>query len=529
MPLAIPVAASITWRWWTNSNAPRKTRDVLAEKHGTAIRQLASRKKYMSSRYKPAVFLQFLAAFLLILSAGTTQGATSNEEKASANILAKGKRNEPQTLFVLFDYRDAMVKAEQRRLKKGVAVNDDEIEAETRHAFRDLREEVFPGGKFGPTSLVSLSDVVPVATVVISNERELQKILRHPKVMHVYEDREEKLFLSQSLPLINQPAVRTSGRTGAGTMIAVLDGHLHPYHPSLSVDEARGCKWSWQTFNAPTVGTPDCKISVYQYFGPAGQDNEATVNIYHGANVAGIALGVAPASRVAYLRVTAGPGNTAQTSYILKAMDWVIANAREKKIVAMNLSFGGGSYSSGTCDSSPYLPYVLRARDMGVVVVAASGNAGNANALPEPACVSGVMSVGSVYDSSFGSADWGVCKDSATRADLVPCSSNSSPALTILAPGSAITAGGTTSHGTSQAAPHVSGSVAVLKGTNAFPSDTVSTTMFRLTGSGVRITDPRTARATPRLNLQAALTFNPVQNPGSLLAVQEIVNFVILQ
>ena len=73
----------------------------------------------------------------------------------------------------------------------------------------------------------------------------------------------------------------------------------------------------------------------------------------------------------------------------------------------------------------------------------------------------------------------------------------------MLAPGALITAAGFTMGGTSQAAPHVAGAVAVLKGANPNLSVDSIKSIFTLTGRF--ITDHRNSITKPRLDLLEAL------------------------
>jgi subtilisin family serine protease len=113
--------------------------------------------------------------------------------------------------------------------------------------------------------------------------------------------------------------------------------------------------------------------------------------------------------------------------------------------------------------------------------------------------------VGAVYDSNVGGVKFSACSDAATAADQVTCFSQSSPVLSLLAPGATITAAGISMSGTSQAAPHVAGAIAVLRGTNAAPNDTLDGTIRRLQATGVRVTDARNGVTTPRIDLLKAL------------------------
>ena len=115
-----------------------------------------------------------------------------------------------------------------------------------------------------------------------------------------------------------------------------------------------------------------------------------------------------------------------------------------------------------------------------------------------------------MYDKSVGGVTYhDACTDSSTQPDQVPCFSNSASFLTMLAPGAPVTAAGLTKYGTSQAAPHVAGSVAVLG--SAIPKDEYSgTTMVRILNTGgPKIADPDSGVTKPRLRDLDEATFGP--------------------
>lgn len=163
---------------------------------------------------------------------------------------------------------------------------------------------------------------------------------------------------------------------------------------------------------------------------------------------------------------------------------------------------------SAECGSSWATSAFQNARSAGVLPVVASGNDGFLNGISEPACAPGAVRVGAVYDSNVGSHSVPNCTDATTAADKVTCFSNSASFLTLLAPGARITAGGTTRSGTSMAAPHVAGAVAVLRAFNGFPADTLDNTVGRMVNSGVPVRDHRNGIIKPRLNLGRALGLN---------------------
>jgi hypothetical protein len=148
----------------------------------------------------------------------------------------------------------------------------------------------------------------------------------------------------------------------------------------------------------------------------------------------------------------------------------------------------------------------------GTVVVAASGNDGDHDEIGAPACITNVIAVGATYDANLNAVIYpGICTDpdSATNVDLIPCFSNASPALDLLAPGARITSLGLTGgpddqSGTSMAAPHVAGAAAVLM--SARPSITPAEIESVLESTGVPVMDSRNSTTYPRLNLTAALS-----------------------
>jgi len=173
---------------------------------------------------------------------------------------------------------------------------------------------------------------------------------------------------------------------------------------------------------------------------------------------------------------------------------------------AINLSLGDGVKYTSPCSNShtnPYVTPVSNAKAAGIVTVAASGNDLFTDGISSPACTPGVVSVGAVSDYKKSNISYtGKCADTTTASDKVACFSNSASFLTVLAPGAFISAAGYTMAGTSQATPHATGAVAVLRA--AFPGETVDQTVSRLTSAGTLVTDTRNGISKPRLNLMEA-------------------------
>ena len=113
----------------------------------------------------------------------------------------------------------------------------------------------------------------------------------------------------------------------------------------------------------------------------------------------------------------------------------------------------------------------------------------------------GAVSVGAVHDSNIGRFESAKppCVDAPARADQVACFSNSAPILTMLAPGVYIDAGGLQNSGTSQAAPHVAGAIAVLRAADPALND--NDVMRLLLSHGKKVTDARNNVTTSRIDL----------------------------
>jgi subtilisin family serine protease len=293
-----------------------------------------------------------------------------------------------------------------------------------------------------------------------------------------------------NLTLIKQPVVAAAGKQGAGATVAVLD---------------TGTDFTRAPFGCSAPGG-SCKVAFAADFAP--DDKMPDDARAHGTNVAGTILAVAPAARIAALDVF--DGSSASTNNILSAINWAIENRAKYNIVALNMSFGGGAFTSA-CSADALAVAIDRARSAGILALVASGNDAKANAMASPACSSKAISVGAVYHANMGRLQSSVCTDATSAADQVACFSNSTSFLSILAPGVSITAAGVTMSGTSQATPHVAGAVAVLRA--AFPTESVEAIATRLTSSGVMVKDPRNGITKPRLNLEAAAKGTTVATP----------------
>ncbi len=411
------------------------------------------------------------------------------------NRLATGQ---PQDVIVEFDSAGVDAEATSMRLQKKIPHDDRDI--------IEYKAQRFGQIKAGVLSLLPAAEVgvladyshLPMMFLRLRSPSALARLTDLSQVVAIYENRAIYLYLAQSLPLINQPQAASAGTEGAGTTVAVLDTGVN-----YTLSDFGSCTGP----GAPSTCKVAACIDVTPY--PNPPLNSCPDTIGHGTNVSAIVVGVAPDSRVAAVKVFDSNGS-ATDAQVIAGINWAIANKSACNIVAINMSLGDGNDYTSPCSdrhTNPYVTPVSNARSAGILPVAASGNNAYTNGIGSPACTPGVISVGAVYDSNIGGVGYGVCTDSTTAADQITCFSNSASFLTMLAPGAAITAGGSTLYGTSQATPHVAGAVAVLRA--GFPSETLDATTTRLTSTGRPITDPRNSVTKPRVDVYAALELAP--------------------
>jgi subtilisin family serine protease len=395
----------------------------------------------------------------------------------------------------LVEFDISLLKEKNQGLRKarGLAFNDARIRSGTAKQLKDLKHtvmRVFPMADF---AVAHQYEHLPLLHIKTKSAAFVRALARHPSIVAIHENIKLQLFVAQSAPLIQQDKVLTLGADGQGTSVAVLD---------TGVDYTRS---AFGSCTAPEIPS-NCRVV---YSADTAPDDGQLDDNGHGTNVAGIAAAIAPASSIVSFDVFAGA--SASSSDINAAINDAIALKDTYNIVALNMSLGGNLYQDPCTGPpswrNPFQASIDSARTNGILTVAASGNDAVSNAIGIPACTPGVVSVGAVYDTNVGGRSWGLpaggtCTDSSTFADKITCFSNSAYFLTMLAPGALSTAAGITYGGTSQATPHVSGAIAVLRAT--FPTDTLDQTVARLTSTGVPITDNRNTVTVPRLDLLAA-------------------------
>lgn len=361
---------------------------------------------------------------------------------------------------------------------------------------------------YNPTNIKSYP-YVPYLALTVASDVALAALAADPLVVRIVEDVAVPPLLDESVPLLRADDAHGLFYRGNGVTVAVLDTGVAKNHPDLAgkvVSEA-----CYSTNNA-TLGVSS--------FCPGGASSSTANNsglncappatsCDHGTHVAGIVAGVAPSAQIiaiqVFSRFTDGGANTScsdagrtspcsltYTSDQLSALNRVYALRTTYTIAAINMSLGGGQFTAA-CNTDMRKSSIDLLRTAGIATVISAGNSGFRNAMGAPGCISTAISVGAT-----------------DKNDAVAGYSNLASFTSLLATGSDIDApvpatGYDDKDGTSMAAPHVAGAVAVLK--QARSNATVNDIVSALTGTGPLINDQRSNGTVTkrRLDVYAAL------------------------
>jgi subtilisin family serine protease len=344
----------------------------------------------------------------------------------------------------------------------------------------------------------------------------LAKLAAMPDILSIQEDTPEHVMLTQSVPLVGAPAAWAAGSTGLGWTVAVLDTGVDTTHPFLAGKVTSEACFS--NAGGAGGGTSLCPngASTATGTGTGVNCDPVIAGCEHGTHVAGIIAGsggpggmsgVAPGAAIAAIQVfTRGDDATlcgtdrpapcivSFPSDQAAALDHVLDLAgpnNVNQIAAVNLSLGGGRFTDwmGCIALNPSRAAgIASLRSIGVAAVGATGNDGYTTAIAAPACLTNIA------------------VPSTTKTDQVSVFSNrlNTP---IGAPGEGIVSslpGGlyAARSGTSMAAAHIAGTVAILK--QAVPSATVQQLFFAISTTGRYIQDPPSGGSVGRVQVAAA-------------------------
>ncbi len=369
------------------------------------------------------------------------------------------------------------------------------------------RDDVERVASFGNLGLLAL-DVT---------EEGADLLARTPVVESVETARSFELFLDESVPAIGVADLHTSGHTGAGGAVAVLDSGIDTSRVGTVVSEACFLQGS-PTVDGATIAQ-GCGNGAGLTGASASPCTALAEECSHGTHVAGIIsgddltfTGVAPDAGLISIRVTAviDDGGLLKTDIsetaVLAGLDHLLTLASTFDIAAVNLSLGG---RAGNCRSNAWESAVANLNAAGIAVVAASGNSAALSVNPDPnvafpACLDDVVAVGATsptpevadftqYLGGLNLVAPGVLIDSTVLTGLDP-------------------SGFSAFTGTSMAAPHVAGAFALVQGAQSGWSVERVMELFRSTGAmTTRVTadtgdrDPRF----PELRPASVLGFTP--------------------
>jgi subtilisin len=255
---------------------------------------------------------------------------------------------------------------------------------------------------------------------------------------------------------VSRIGANTTENTGEGVHVYVIDTGIDSDHNDLASNISNGysvemclgldCANSWDddqghgTHVAGTIGALDNNLDV---------------------------IGVAPAVTLHAVKVLNAAGS-GSNSGVIAGIDWVAQQAASLGVpVVANMSLGGSGTKTGTCTNNGFVGNdnfhraICNAKNQGVIFAVAAGNDGeNANLATPAAYDDAVITVSAtnINDDWASFSNWGNGAANWTNPQSAPVAI-AAPGVDILSTKSG--GGTTTMSGTSMAAPHVAGVLAL--------------------------------------------------------------------
>jgi subtilisin family serine protease len=347
---------------------------------------------------------------------------------------------------------------------------------------------------------VTRFETIPFMSVY-ANAAQLQRLLNDPQVTSIQEDVPLQLHLQDSVPLIRAPNLWNQGFNGAGQTVAVLDTGADYAHTMFKGKVVAGfCRSTTQA--GPPITTSTCpsgaassnaKASGKPCFGHSTCD--------HGTHVSSIAIGKNPAlkgvgreaklisGKVFSLVKSSGGATTGTTAFftdVTSGLERVYKLRNDFTIASINMSIGTNAVFNTACDDLLPAPAAIinKLFKAKIATVISSGNGFSNAGISAPSCIAKAIAVGSTE-----------------KNDTISAFSNHHQLVDVMAPGGLINAALPTTpvsspvttadqygikSGTSMAAPHVAGAIALLK--DVRPAAGVKDILKSLQNSNVQVT-----------------------------------------
>ncbi len=327
---------------------------------------------------------------------------------------------------------------------------------------------------------------------VYADAREIETLRHLPFVVSVTEEGEGQEFLSETFPQINADFVHP-GNTGTYRTVAVIDSGVQTSHPFFGARLVAGACYSSSDYpNNPICagGAPSGSTTIASG-GPcthvvAGEP--AAAGCGHGTHVAGVALGsnatlkgTAPSATLISIQASSltsncgggtSPCRRNLESDVINALIRVYDLRNTHPVASVNLSLG--ITSKGLIDQECHVLYpamhaaIQQLDAANIPVVAATGNFASPGSqfndkVAMPACIGDVISVSAVRKDDTYAAEYASANEFIVDL-LAPGGSSAAPGPV---ESSVVGSGYASTVGTSQAAPHVAGAIALMR--NVYP------------------------------------------------------------
>jgi subtilisin len=304
-------------------------------------------------------------------------------------------------------------------------------------------------------------------------KRQLARVNADPEVAFVSPDRE--VHIAAQVPLLPGETAPTGVRRiraasaaqahqASTAAVAVIDTGIDLAHPDLNAVSGKNCTTSRKNALASDDNGHGTHVA-----GTIGAENDG-----------GGVVGVAPGTRLYAVKVLNASGQ-GTWSQVVCGIDWVTQKARTLNIEVANMSLAGFGFADGLCGNligDALNRAICRSTAAGVTYVAAAGNSGQDFSFSVPAAYPEVLTATAMSDSDGAAGALGgapTCRTGENDDRYASFSNFADPTDTggqahmVAAPGVCIDStwlggGYRTVSGTSMAAPHATGTVALCVG-----------------------------------------------------------------